>query len=95
MFYIIRSSFFVNRGNATEQTCMSFFFTIGFREVEIGETENTERQTDEEEETCFRETQSEDEDSPTEQVHTWGPEHWVYLTIWWTLGVRQGGPLSQ
>lgn len=36
-------------------------------EVEIGETENTERQTDEEEETCFRETQSEDEDSPTEQ----------------------------
>lgn len=72
-----------------------FYFTIGFREVEIGETENTERQTDEEEETCFRETQSENEDSPTEQVHTWGPEHWVYLTIWWTLGVRQGGPLSQ
>lgn len=63
--------------------------------MEIGETENTERQTDEEEETCFRETQSEDEDSPTEQVYTWGPEHWVYLTIWWTLGVRQGGPLSQ
>lgn len=38
-------------------------------------TENTERQqTDEEDETCLSEAQSEDGDSPTEQVHTctWG-----------------------
>lgn len=42
-------------------------------EVEIGVTENTERQqTDEEDETCLSEAQSEDGDSPTEQVHTWG-----------------------
>lgn len=52
---------------------MSFFYTIGSREVEIGVTENTERQqTDEEDETCLSEAQSEDGDSPTEQVHTWG-----------------------
>lgn len=38
--------------------------------MEIGETENTGRQTDEEEETCLSEAQSEIEDSPTEQVHT-------------------------
>lgn len=37
-------------------------------EVEIGVTENTERQqTDEEDETCLSEAQSEDGDSPTEQ----------------------------
>lgn len=41
--------------------------------MEIGETENTERQqTDEEDETCLSGDQSEDGDSPTEQVHTWG-----------------------
>lgn len=37
------------------------------RDEEIGDTENTERQTDEEEEACLSDAQMENEDSPTEQ----------------------------